>query len=58
MFDADLAKLYSVSTKALNQAIARNKARFPEDFAFRVTRDELDALRSQMVTTSVAMRPV
>ena len=35
MFDADLAKLYGVSTKALNQAMNRNKARFPEDFAFR-----------------------
>jgi hypothetical protein len=34
MFDADLAKLYGVSTKALNQAMTRNKARFPEDFAF------------------------
>ena len=35
MFDADLAKLYGVSTKALNQAMSRNKARFPADFALR-----------------------
>jgi hypothetical protein len=52
MFDADLAKLYGVSTKALNQAMTRNKTRFPEDFAFRVTRPEFDRLRSQIVTTS------
>src|SRR4029077_4031105 len=52
MFDADLANLYGVTTKALNQAMRRNKTRFPEDFAFRVRRDEFDALRSQIVTTS------
>src|SRR3954463_9904488 len=52
MFDADLAKLYGVTTKALNQAMSRNKARFPEDFAFRLNRKELDSLRSQIVTTS------
>ncbi len=52
MLDADLAKLYGVTTKALNQAMSRNKARFPEDFAFRLTRAEFDNLRSQIVTTS------
>jgi len=52
MFDADLAKLYGVSTKALNQAMSRNKARFPEDFAFRLTGEEFSNLRSQIVTTS------
>ncbi len=51
MFDADLAMLYGVTTKALNQALTRNKARFPADFAFRLARDELDAMRSQIVTT-------
>jgi ORF6N domain-containing protein len=56
MFDADLAKLYGVTTKALNQAMSRNKARFPEDFAFRVTRPEFDSLRSQIVTTSKRLR--
>lgn len=45
MFDADLATLYGVSTKALNQAISRNRARFPEDFAFRLTREEFDNMR-------------
>jgi hypothetical protein len=51
MFDADLAQLYGVTTKALNQAIVRNRERFPEDFAFRLSREEFDALRSQVVTT-------
>src|SRR5436309_11171815 len=52
MFDADLARLYGVTTKALNQAVARNKNRFPEDFAFRLTRSEFDALRSRIATSS------
>jgi ORF6N domain len=52
MLDVDLAKLYGVTTKALNQAMRRNKRRFPEDFAFRLSREELDSMRSQIVTTS------
>lgn len=52
MLDADLAKLYGVTTKALNQAMRRNRTRFPEDFAFRLSREELDHIRSQIVTTS------
>ena len=40
MLDADLAELYGVKTKALNQAVKRNPDRFPPDFAFRLTRDE------------------
>jgi len=40
ILDADLARLYGVATKALNQAVKRNKARFPADFAFRLTREE------------------
>ena len=51
MCDADLQKLYGVSTKALNQAMSRNKARFPEDFAFQLSREEFENLRSQIVTT-------
>jgi phage regulator Rha-like protein len=50
---ADLAALYGVQTKALNQAFKRNSDRFPEDFVFRLTRDEADAAfrsRSQTVT--------
>src|SRR5438270_1554698 len=52
MLDADLAKLYGVTTKALNQEMRRNRARFPEDFAFRLSGEEFDNLRSQIVTTS------
>jgi hypothetical protein len=42
LLDADLAELYSVSTKALNQAIKRNPRKFPPDFMFRLTKDEKD----------------
>lgn len=53
MLDADLAALYGVTTKALNQAVKRNAARFPEDFLFRLDRTEVEALnRSQSVTGS------
>jgi len=44
MIDADLAELYGVSTRALNQAVKRNAARFPADFMFRLTRAEKDKL--------------
>ncbi|SEA51912.1 ORF6N domain-containing protein [Arachidicoccus rhizosphaerae] len=50
MMDSDLAALYGVETKVFNQAVKRNYARFPEDFAFRVTNEEFEALRSQIVT--------
>lgn len=52
MLDADLAALYGVETKVLNQAVKRNIARFPEDFAFQLTDDELANLRSQIVTSN------
>lgn len=53
ILDADLATLYGVPTKALNQAVKRNAKRFPEDFVFRLTREEVEALnRSQFVTGS------
>ena len=51
MFDFDLAFLYGVETKALNQAVKRNKNRFPEDFMFQLTKNELELLRSQIVTS-------
>jgi len=53
LFDADLAALYGVSTKALNQAVKRNSARFPADFMFQLTLKEarmISASRSQIVT--------
>jgi hypothetical protein len=49
MLDADLAKLYGVTTAALNQAVTRNKERFPEDFSFQLTQQEFTALISQNV---------
>jgi hypothetical protein len=53
MLDSDLARLYGVSTKALNQAIARNPMRFPADFSFRLTVQEVTNLKSQFVTSSL-----
>jgi hypothetical protein len=50
MMDADLAELYGVETKVLNQAVRRNLERFPEDFMFQPTISELASLRSQIVT--------
>src|SRR5438552_260771 len=51
MLDADLAKLYGVPTKVLNQAVRRNADRFPSDFAFVLTGQEVADLRSQIVTS-------
>lgn len=48
ILDADLARLYGVTTKALNQAVKRNSARFPKDFAFQLTMVEAGSLRSQI----------
>ena len=50
MLDSDLAKLYKVSTKVLNQAVKRNIARFPKEFIFQLTENEYNSLRSQIVT--------
>ena len=50
LLDTELAALYKVATKAFNQAVKRNLKRFPADFLFRLTSDEMDALRSQIVT--------
>jgi hypothetical protein len=54
MIDSDLAAMYGVETKALNQAVLRNAARFPPDFMFRLTNQELLDLRSQFVTANLA----
>src|SRR4030043_647960 len=51
MLDRDLAQLYGVETRALNQAVRRNKDRFPEDFMFRLTREEIMRI-SQFVISS------
>jgi len=51
MLDEDLAKIYEVETRTLNQAIQRNIARFPIDFMFQLTSDEYKNLRSQIATS-------
>lgn len=53
MLDHDLARLYQVETKVLNQAVRRNSERFPEDFMFRLIKDEYSCLKSQIVTSNV-----
>ena len=52
MLDSDLAKLYQVETKVLNQAVRRNIKRFPEDFMFQLDNKEFANLKSQIVTSS------
>jgi len=49
MFDSDLAELYEVELRTLNQAVKRNIERFPADFMFQLTKNECDILRSQFV---------
>ena len=51
MLDRDLAELYGVKTKILNQAVKRNIKRFPADFMFRLDKDEFENLKSQIVIT-------
>ncbi len=52
MIDGDLAELYGVTTKALNQQVRRNRERFPEDFMFQLTQEETQSFRSQFVTST------
>jgi len=52
MLDRDLARLYGVEARALNQAIQRNIERFPEDFMFQLTKEEFENLKSQNVISS------
>jgi hypothetical protein len=56
MLDTDLAKLYGVPAKVLNQAVRRNASRFPADFMFQLTGEEATALRSQFVTLKTGSR--
>ncbi len=49
MLDSDLAELYGVETRVLNQSVQRNPARFPKDFMFQLTEEEHNSLRSQFV---------
>ena len=57
MLDFDLASLYEVETRVLNQTVKRNNRRFPEDFMFRLTELEWENISSQFVTTSRLKRP-
>ena len=51
MLDSDLAELYGVETKRLNEQVGRNSDRFPEDFMFQLTSEEWESLRSQFATS-------
>lgn len=57
MLDFDLADMYQVETRVLNQAVKRNIERFPEDFMFQLSASEWNAISSQFVTTSRIKRP-
>ena len=57
MLDYDLAELYRVETRALNQAVKRNIERFPDDFMYRITATEWNDISSQIVMRSRAKRP-
>ena len=56
VLDTDLAAVYGVTTKRLNEQFRRNRKRFPEDFAFQLTAREYESLRSQIPTSSSTMR--
>ncbi len=58
MLDFDLAELYEIPTKALNQAVKRNLKRFPSDFMFQLTREDWANMRSQFVTASQEKRNI
>lgn len=52
MLDFDLAEMYQVETRILNQSVKRNQSRFPEDFMFQLTNEEWEDMSSQFVMTS------
>lgn len=54
VLDADLADLYGVPTKRLNEQVKRNAERFPEDFVFQLTEEEVESLRSQIATSNTS----
>jgi hypothetical protein len=56
ILDAELARIYRVTTKVFNQAVKRNKRKFPTDFVFQLTTEEYEGLRSQFVTSSQKLR--
>ena len=58
ILDADLASIYGVSTKRLNEQIKRNDERFPDDFCFSLTPEELRLIRSQIAAASASLTPI
>jgi len=58
ILDADLAELYGVPTKRLNEQVKRNADRFPEDFLFQLTASELESLKSQIAAASSITSPM
>ena len=56
ILDSDIARLYEVETKKLNQAVKRNIERFPEEFCFQLAEEEYESLRSQFVTLKIQGR--
>ena len=57
MLDRDLAEMYGVEVKRLNQAVKRNISRFPDDFMFQLSQDEFKNLKSQFVTSRTRILP-
>jgi len=58
LLDADLAAIYGVTTKRLNEQVKRNAERFPEDFVFQLTPSEIAVMRSQFATSNTQVSPV
>ena len=56
MLDSDLAELYGIETRRLNEQVKRNIQRFPEDFMFQLTETEFENLKSQ-IATSIVLTP-
>src|SRR5581483_1425428 len=56
MLDADLAALYGIEARALNQAVKRNRKRFPNDFMFQLSKPESDLLRSQIMVSKADLK--
>src|ERR1044071_3822023 len=56
MIDFDLAELYGVTTRRLNEQVTRNRKRFPEDFMFRLTKEEAESLRSHFAISNPNLR--
>ena len=58
MLDSDLAELYGVESKRINEQVKRNAKRFPEDFMFKLSKDEWKTLRSQFATSNFQTLPL